>query len=111
MPSYRENPTMTQQIRHLLGRYSSKTAIIEAAVALLHQSEFPEDYPAPPAIIGWDRIVLAQPAMCRDTGVCLPIGTLAYREIWSDGRTGAIISREAMIADGIIAEDIGRDAW
>ncbi len=105
MPSYRENEVLAQQMTDLLGRYGTKTDIIEEAVARLHRSEFPDKHPEPAHIIGWDRIILAQPAKCSDTGVSLPTGTTAYREVWSDGREGDILSRESLVADGVIEPD------
>lgn len=102
MPSYRENEVLAKQMADLLSLYPTKTAIIEAAVAQLHQGVFPEQHPEPAHIVGWDRIILAQPATCSDLGKILAIGTVAYREVWSDGRDGDILSRESLVADGIL---------
>lgn len=104
MPSYRERNKMAQQSEDLLRDYPDKTAMIEAAIDFLHRWRFPEQYlgEEQPHIIGWDSFTPAQDVVCSDLGILIPAGTLAYREVWSDKRQGAILSRESLIADRAI---------
>jgi len=105
MAGYRETEQLKRQMADLLPYYdNSKTAVIEQAVAALHQQHFPAQYPDPPHIVGWDALILAQDAPCSDTGVMLRAGKKAYREVWSDGRPGDIVSRESLIADRVITD-------
>ena len=104
MPSYRERGNMAQQTSDLLRHYPDKTAVIEAALERLHRWHYPDQHDAEPSVIGWDAFTTSKPAICSDTGAAIPAGATAYREVWSDGRAGAILSRESLIADGAIDE-------
>lgn len=106
MPSYRNKGAMAEQIPALLSHYAdayrtmSVNDLIELAIGELYRRELGSTEEA--SIIGWDRFVLAQEKQCGDTGTTIPAGAEAWREVWSDGRRGAILSRESLIADGVL---------
>ncbi|GIW16810.1 MAG: hypothetical protein KatS3mg063_2663 [Tepidiforma sp.] len=91
-----------RQIEELAAVYGNMSAAIEEAVARLHRCHYPP--PDPPHVVGWEPVVLAAPAVCAETQREIPAFSTAYREIWSDGRIGAILSREALVEDGVIVE-------
>lgn len=69
---------------------------IRAAIAALHAAHHPDAHPLPPHVIGWQRITLAAATTCADTGRPLAAGSEAWREEWSDGRPGAVVSDAAL---------------
>lgn len=93
-----------ERLEALAGTYGGMSAAIEEAVARLHRYHYP---PSPPKreFAYWVIIVLPNPSVCADTGIEIPAGVPAYREIWKeDGKfvEGDILSKESLIADGII---------
>lgn len=79
---------------------SNNSSVIRAAVADLFQRHFPE--PLEAHIIGYQPFVAAADMVCSDLGIDIPKGTTAYREQWSDGRQGDVLSRESLVADGVL---------
>lgn len=90
------------QLARLAAIYGSASAVIAEAVRRLALEIDPP--PEPPHVVGWEPVVLAAPAVCAETGRPLAARTTAYREIWSDGRPGAILSREALVEDHVLDE-------
>ena len=95
--------TTRAQLEALAGLddYRDMSAVVAAAVAELHRRAFPAQYDVP-SVLGWDAFLTAQAMVCSETGRTIPPGVLAYREVWSDRREGAIVSRESLLADGVI---------
>lgn len=80
--------------------------VVRVAIAQMHQRYFPEQHDnfEEPYIKEWEPFVPAKPVVCSDLGITIPAGSTAYREVWSDGRQGDILSRESLIADGVIID-------
>lgn len=98
--SLRPGPAMREELAALLPLYADRTDAIRAAVHALYVQVFGEAPRAP--IIGYDPIVLARPAVCAETGVEIPAGAMAYREVHEGGGYGDIVSRAALVADGVL---------
>jgi hypothetical protein len=78
----------------------TQVGVVEEALDQLYQEHFPQKHE--PSIITWEPVTFITDVTCSDLGTVIPAGTTAYREIWSDDRTGEIVSREALVADGIL---------
>lgn len=102
MGSYRDSERIVSQLNDLKRLYGTKTRAIDEAVERLHEFHFPEKHPEPPHITGWKPYVVREPTRCSETGLELAFGAQAYQEVWSDGRPGDIVSREALVADGVL---------
>lgn len=102
MPSFRQTEAMAQQIKAMLGlpEYHTQQSVFEAALRHLHGWHFPS--PHAPHVMGHTALLLAEDGVCSELDIAIPSKTRAYREDWSDGRPGAILSREAMLADGYV---------
>lgn len=107
MPSYRNRGAMAQQVEELLRHYREREGvslsvndILEMAIDTLYRQKV--GTVEEPYVKGWDEFVLSRDTPCADTGVIMSAGTKAWREVWSDGREGAIYSRASLVADGVL---------
>lgn len=96
--TFRADEKATAQVDDLLSLYSDRTQLLLTAIDALHEIHFPSKHPSPPYVIEYASVRLAAAAVCAETGKDLPAGTTAYREVWSDGRPGALLSIEAVEA-------------
>lgn len=89
-----------ERLLRLAARYGNMSNAIEEAVVQLERREFPDETPG---VIGYEPFIAAV-AMKDADGVDIPAGTTAYRERLSGGGHGDVVSREALIADGVLNE-------
>lgn len=94
--TFRPDEKATAQITDLLSLYPNQNQMVLAAIDALHEIHFPTKHPSPPYVMEYASVRLAAAAVCAETGKELPAGTEAYREVWSDGRPGALLSLEAI---------------
>jgi hypothetical protein len=98
--SVRPSAQTRQELSDLLPHYGNRSELIAYAIHQLWRSHFGDN--AEPWVKGWDAFILARDTPCVDTGIIIPAGSEAWREVWSDGREGAVYSRAALEADGIL---------
>lgn len=94
----RPDEKATAQIDDLLSLYPNQNKMVLAAIDALHEIHFPAKHPSPPYVVEYVSVRPTTAAVCAETGQEIPAGTEAFREVWSDGRPGALLSREAIEA-------------
>lgn len=76
-----------------ISRNALVLGILERAVEEREQDKLD----AQPYVYGWQRITLAQPATCAETGVTIQAGDVAYLQLWTDNRPGHVVCVEPEI--------------